>query len=223
MKVLVLLISLSLFTSEAFPQQALGLRINAGLSQLKTELDDEDISQKFYFMFSGLAGIYGHFPVTENSFIGTELLYNRIAGKEELVIKWDLLNGGPGTQEVLIYTYARHISYLSIPLYYGYVSDKFVVRGGFQFSMPLESGETFKYKVPYNIQVLYTEPDRLDIEKYDYGIMLGLAYKIDAKTEFEFSYYHGLNDIYDGSDRKYIWKNRQLLAGFRYTLFSSQK
>ncbi|HNQ42725.1 MAG TPA: porin family protein [Saprospiraceae bacterium] len=223
MKAVFILNFLFLISQVCTAQKDFGARLNTGFSKMVIDRNDEGISQKNFYIFSALSGLYASFYTNENSFIGTELLYNRVSGEEEIVFNIRTGSGLSSKVETITLNYRRHISYLSVPVYYGFLSDRFLVRAGVQLSMLLQSDESLKYDVPDYIMVNYTQPGRLDIDKYDYGLLIGLGYRFYDNAEFEISYYHGLNDIYDGQDNATTWRNSQFTAGFRYTFFKSTK
>ena len=204
---------------ELCAQSSFGLRANAGLSKMITKQDGNGFEQKFYFEPSWKAGVYFRKEFGKQSLLDIEVLFSRIGGKEDYSVPVASATGP--TKEYWILKFKRHISYLAIPLAYGFISDRLVLKGGGQLAFALESDESFSYSTNSSVKlvVLYDESERPEIVDFDYGLCVGFAYELTKNLSFEADYYHGLMNIYKGKSGKGNWKNRQITTGLCYAIF----
>ena len=147
----------------------------------------------------------------------------KIAGNEK--IEADVIdNKGNNVGHSTVYIY-RHISYLSLPVYYGLKLGKLTVNVGFQVSYALASGGRDKGKLTYNGSVMTWDNkfEKLGIDPYDFGPRAGLIFPLSDKFSIEAAGYYGVNDILKEEGPPWTWKVRQLTAGLRYKLFSTEE
>jgi hypothetical protein len=211
MKLTSLLIFLMLNIA-AYGKDSFGLKINLGISRVTAVNDYKEGSQKFPLMPSGQCGVFYNSIINNKSIIGTELLMLQIEGKENYTYS-------DGSSIII----RRNLSYLGIPVYYGYKTKNRIVNVGLQFNYLISRTEQKKGKenvlqeVPFNWAT--STPN---IDKYDYGLKLGIILNRDKKFEIEGAYYHGLNNIwYSEIKHQGNWKVKQLTFGLRYK-FSKQ-
>lgn len=223
---LIFTITLIFINVTLFSQQNLGLKLNAGISR---------ISNSFYPHMnpkpdwpvrvapSGQIGLFYYFGFGEKSILGAELIFNQIEGMEKLKLRFTDRYGN-STLWAIDHTYT-HISYLSLPVYYGFVIKKLSIHFGLQTSYALVSsgrskgGSTdgsFKYDNKY---------DKLNIDKYDYGPRIGFDYSLSSKFSIDCNYYHGLNNIIKSTLISDLWKRkvRQLTVGIKYSLRTNEE
>jgi len=160
---------------ELVAQTSIGLRANGGLSKMITKQNHDGIEQKFYFEPSWKAGVNFRKEFSKQSLIEIGILFSRIGGKEESTVP--LTSSSGPTKEYWILKYKRHISYLAVPLAYGFISDRLVLKGGGQLAFALESDESFSYSTNSSVKlvVLYDESERPEIVDFDYGLCVGFT------------------------------------------------
>jgi opacity protein-like surface antigen len=205
-------------------QHDFGFKANGGLSCLsvKTETTQTQVP-KFYFVPSGQGGLFYRFNFKDKFSFSTEFLFVQIEGKETLKLPLTDQNGNL-TGNYSDGTIYRHISYLGIPLYLGYTFKKVNINFGLQANFTLSSSAESKGQVNYNGQ-LYTwdnKSDKLYINSTDYGIFIGLVFKLTDKFSIESNYYYGLTNLIKDSQlaNDWTWKVQQVTMGLRYKLFS---
>ncbi len=118
-----ILIILIIFNLSIFAQHNFGVKINGGLSKITENLNVTNTkTEKYYFKPSMQFGLFYNFNF-KKSLIGTELLFVQIEGqhyKEYYVTD----NFGNPTNSLIKDNVWQHISYLGIPIYYGFKIKK---------------------------------------------------------------------------------------------------
>ena len=135
-------------------------------------------------------------------------------------------NGNPtgeiGTDELL-----RHISYLSLPVYYSIKIKKMKFNVGLQTSISMVSSGEEKGQAPYNGTNVYFENSykKLNIDSYDFGPKLGIVIDIWKGISGEINYYYGVNNILANNVNVsgWVWKVRQVMVGVKYTIYQKQR
>lgn len=117
-----------------FGQNQFGVKASGGLSKITNSDEFVNITHSTPFVPSGQFGFFYSHPLHEKSSLGAELLFSQIEGKD--IIDFDLDDLGENTTHVTNVTF-RHISYLSLPVYYGFNSKKLTINVGFQISRAL--------------------------------------------------------------------------------------
>ncbi len=222
MRKLFSLLTLLIIDLTAFGQYEIGLKANGGLSCISAKLNSTQITQKFYFVSSGQGGIFSNFHLGDKSLLGTELLFMQIEGKEHSEISVPDQYGNPTGQSISEVIW-RHISYLSIPIYYGYKIKKLTINFGVQTSFMLTN--SVHSEIQSSIPLVYVTPPsaKLDIDSYDFGIRAGLGYSLTTKFAIETTYYYGLNNILKSNTTNSIWKVQQMTVGLRYNFFTTRQ
>ena len=199
-------------------QHSVGVKINGGWSKISTKLNSSQLSQEFKFVLSYQAGLYYNFHFQNKSIIGFELLFSKIAGKEhseQLVTD----QYGNSTGQLITNDNTLHISYLSIPIYYGFNYKKLNFNIGLQTSYTINGSAENKTNTPDgNGGFLNFDSDtnKLPIKNYDFGIRAGLFFDLTKRISLEIAYNYGLTNNYKYSSAK--WKIQQFTIGIRYTL-----
>lgn len=205
-------------------QHDIGLKVNGGLSYFSTKAKTtQPITQKFYFMASGQGGLFYNLHIHNKFLLGIELVFMQIEGKEllkfELTDQYGNLTGQYTTDNIW-----RHISYLGIPVYFGYNYKKLNVNLGFQTNITLASSGQEKGQAMYNggVTTWNNHFDKLAIDNYDIGARAGIIYHLTDKFSIEANYYYGFNNIVkDEKLSKYwTWKIQQMTIGLRYKFIS---
>jgi hypothetical protein len=118
----------------------------------------------------------------------------------------------------------QHISYLSVPLYYGFTLKNFNINLGIQTGYAITSsgggeangqvnGDPVHYDIKYN---------RLPISTVDFGPRAGIFFKIRKLLSLEANYYYGITNIY--KDRALLtWKVQQMTCRIKIYYLSTGK
>ncbi len=221
MKNLYLLTLAVLFAFNSSAQHDFGLSLNGALSKtIETENYILNTLHKIEYQSlynpSYNFGIYYNLHISKHLLFGSDILFTEIEGNEIIDITY-IENPGYSYN-----TYRKHLSYLSLPVYFGLKFEKTSFYIGFMPSLLLKSKELWKRTVVHNEIVSHDRADRyLSCYDADYGPKIGLRYNIKDNLIIEASYYYGLKRINEYENR--TWKNQQISLGFRYTLFTTKK
>lgn len=188
--ILVFIFYVVCFTTKG--QHDFGVKINYGWSKISTEINStSQLTQKFIFMPSYQGGLYYTFHFNNSSIIGAELLFSKIRGKEHSESPTIDEFGNP-TNQLIIGKIDRNISYLSIPIYYGFNYKKLHLNIGIQTSFVIASNGFATTLVPDNKgNILYFEnkAEKLSIKNFDSGIRAGLFFDLTKRISIEATYY----------------------------------
>ncbi|MBA3664568.1 MAG: PorT family protein [Bacteroidetes bacterium] len=226
-------IALLIYSSSSFSQQDFGIKVNGGVSQITAKINSSGdiVTQKFYFLPSFQAGFLYHLHLGKKSLLGTEILFMQIEGKEHMQTQ-DIDSYGNPTGFITTTDISRHISYLSIPIYYGYKIKKFSINFGFQVGIPIKSSARYKTEYVYNGDKIISDDNynSLPIDNYDFGTKSGLMYNLSKKFTIETTYYYGLNNIYKSNQifsanilPIFTMKIQQFTFGIIYKFYSREK
>lgn len=184
-----------------------------------------DVTFATPFVPSGQAGFYYNLVLCNKSSLGAELLFSQIEGKNKMEMDLHDFEGNKVGHASDIYL--SHISYLSLPVYYGFNIKKLTINGGFQVSYALASSGRDKNDA--TIIELHEEHystnnkiDDIHIEKFDFGPRAGIIYHLTDKLSVEGMYYYGLNNIQKGKLRLWELKVQQMTFGIRYVLWNKE-
>jgi hypothetical protein len=150
-------------------------------------------------------------------------LFNQINGKEHSNTPETDINGNQiGNIAV---DYSRHISYLSIPIYYGYNFGKLNVNLGLQTSLLLYSTMQSIAKDSYNgVITTYQEKSTVPVTYADFGARINLFYPLSNKFSMEVTYYCGLINTYKyASQNDFNYRAQQITFGLRYAFYTINK
>ena len=223
MKRLLVTLTILLIHLASFGQHDLGLKVNGGLSYFSTKAKStQPITQKFYFMASGQGGLFYNLHIHNKFLFGTEIVFMQIQGKE--LLKFELTDqyGNP-TGQYSTNNIWRNISYLGIPIYFGYNYKKLNVNLGIQANYTLASNGHDKGQATFNGSVMTwsNHYDKLVIDSYDLGARGGILFRLSDKFSFEANYYYGFNNIVNKYLSKlWTWKVQQMTIGLRYKYIS---
>lgn len=204
-------------------QHQFGIKANGGISRITNSMDISNASLTFPFVPSGQGGFFYNLQLGAESLLGAELLLSQIEGMEKLEMDLYTLNEF-GNRNYLGYrkdNLYRHISYLSLPVYYGFKINRLVINAGFQISYSISNsgrekgqgvieGENFKIDIKTN---------DINIKRFDYGLKAGIIYNLTDKLAAEGTYYYGLNNIQKGDPIIGKLKVQQATLGIRYTFW----
>jgi hypothetical protein len=219
-KLTIVLTTLTIYLS-AYGQHDIGLKVNGGLSYIGTKVKSNITNQKDYFRLSGQGGVFYNFTLPKNFMVGAELLFIQIEGKEYYEIPFADETGNL-TGEYGIDNIWRHVSYIGIPLYFGYSIKKFTINLGFQTNFALISSAKEKGQATVNGQLHTFENkySKLNIDSYDFGPRIGLLYGLTKRFSIEANYYYGVNNIRKAPFNDWKWKVQQLTVGLRFKIFN---
>lgn len=219
LKLTVILSIVIAFNCNTFGQQQFGIKVSGGVSKITKSINEEGWGNPSTtpFMISGQVGFYYKLPVSEKSSLGAEVLLSQIEGKE----KSDGYMTPDGFSVVAAEdNFYRQISYLSLPVYYGYTIKKLTINGGFQVSYAISSSGRLKSSGIWHGQPVSQESkwDDISIENIDFGLRVGIIYNLTKKLAVEGTYYYGLNNINNGDVTAWKLKVQQITFGIRYAL-----
>lgn len=215
MKKQFIIFTLLTFNLPSFAQSDLGVKINGGLSKISQSFDAPHLTYNTQFALSGQTGLFYIAYISDKSILGAELLFLQIEGNEK--IDQVLIDSNGDNIGFFKNQNYWHISYLGIPVYYGYKFYKITVNVGFQASYNLFN--SVRAKSSGTIQKELYNSDRkhygLDIYKFDFGPRAGFIYDMTDKLAIEGNYYYGIVD-YTISTNSWKWNIQQMTIGLRY-------
>jgi len=211
---LIIILFIFLCIQEIFAQHSIGIGLYGGLSRITNTFDipNGDINTKF--VPSGQIGFHYNYLSNNNSLFEANILFSQICGKEESDIYTGSVNLGHTRFKV-----NKHISYLSLPIFYGYRHINTTVKIGFRSSYMLTSSGVEESSVEYLGDKSYfvIEYDELNIKKFDYGPIISISQLIFNRLVVETRFYYGMANIINVKDIEWAWKIRQLTIGIKYT------
>lgn len=148
--------------------------------------------------------------------VGAELLFLQMEGKKKFDgVLSDMYGNKTGT---FISTTFWNISYIALPVYYGFRIKKFNINLGGQASVMVASSYNHKSHIKMDngeTDDIRTGDDLNNIDRFDFGPRAGLFFDLSEKFALEANYYFGLNDIISGN-HVISRRNQQLTVGLRY-------
>ncbi len=217
------------FFNNVFGQSDVGFKANITSSFISfkdvSKYQGALANQKNLIAPSGQIGMFYSHTFKNRSFIGTDLLFNQVESRTSYTpnMQYDQRSNMNYLLPVLNNGYYEenrmHLSYLSLPVYYGYKVRRFSFYLGFQTSLKLGTSNTI---VSHSSGTTSSNGSQSlsNIDNLDYGPKVGLTWRVSTFLDLEGSYYHGLNNItYDPSNYNYQeWRIRQVSIGIRYIL-----
>lgn len=205
-------------------QNDFGIKINGGLSKITANRELTNATSEYKFAPSGQGGLFYNLHPGKRSLIGAELLFSMIESKETMKITYNDKFGNP-LNDYFITNLDYHISYFSIPVYYGYKIKGLTINLGAQASLALSSRGHWIGTAPSNGSILTFEgEDELNIDSYDFGPRAGIMYDLSKRLAVEASYYYGINNILSNTaPPEWIWKIQQITLGLRYKFFTHNR
>lgn len=162
--------------------------------------------------------------------LGAEILFSQVEGGQ--TVKWDYKDIGLSNIDGYgsDFTYEK-ISYLSLPIYYGYTYKRLTINGGFQISYAFSSSGHYEISYEYIVIAedggrikseggLNSELNKLAIRDFDFGPRVGGIYRLTNKLSIEGMFYYGINNINYIKLSAEELKIQQMTLGIRYTLWS---
>lgn len=220
MKRLITLLALLTSLTNAFAQYNIGIKANGGVSNIIQDDWSTADTKKAPLTPSWHGGLFFNYNLDEESLISAELLVVQIESKTYLESPNYNMSGVP-TGDISASDIWKHITYLSIPVYYGYKINKFNLNLGISASLLLQSSLREKAQTTFAGTVFDTDTtyNKMKIDKFDFGVNAQVVYNITDKIGVEGTYYYGVNNLLlpeiEGS-----WRNQQITLGIRYRFFT---
>lgn len=213
-------------------QQSIGMKVNGGLSCISNKVSDPFLmSQTVYFRPSGQAGFFYNLPIRTHEIFGMELLFSQIEGKDKTIdTAGNVVDSNGNTVRLMsTYTTSKHISYLTLPIYYGINFKKFTFAIGAQVSARLisKAEQTMQSNYDFNAAYLltpnstYYKTNRLHIKDADFGETVRVICHLTGKFSLEANYYYGLNNIFPRKSQT-VWRTQQITLGVRFKFYAAQ-
>jgi len=209
-----------IFHPDAFAQ--FGIKASGGISRITNSKESSNVDVTTPFVPSGQGGIYYNLALSKKSSIGAELLFSQVEAKEKREVRFtDEYGSSIGQATALFY---KHISYLSLPVYYGFNINKLTLNAGFQISRVLASSGREKndltfYGFPHDeINSSNVKMDDINITNFDLGPKAGIFYHLTQKLAVEGTYYYSIGNVNSRVPKVDKLKVQQMTVGIRYAL-----
>ena len=204
-----------------FGQHTFGFKASAGLSKIISTSDVKLTVHKNYFALSGAEGLFYNRRLRKKHLFGAELLFMQIRGK---VHTENYASGQVGNLSGTYYIKDNwsFVSYVGVPIYYGFRYKKLNVNLGFQALLTMKSrGRIEGINGQNSVSVPYeTKINKLDVSNYNYGPRAGIMFSFTRLISVEAVYYHGINNILvTDSTLNEAWTVRQITIGIRCKLY----
>lgn len=217
-KALTIILFFLLKTQPYYGQYELGLKVSGGFSRITNNINSPGTKQTLYFSPSGQGGFFYSFNLGSKSILNVELLFTQMQGREKLEIPYLDQYGNP-TDPYVTVQICRHISYISLPIYYGIKFKKISLNLGIQTSLVIissgrERGPSWDNKY-----------DELNIDPYDFGPRAGIIFHAFKRVSIEGNYYYGINNILNENVTfpEWFWRTQQINVGVRYSFILREK
>lgn len=214
-----IVIAIFILLADAFSvsaQSHFGIRLSGGASKLHVS---SNAITKDKFTLSGDIGAFYQSQFGKKSMWSVELLFSQIEGKQRHELDLVAFDGAfVGTVKSDLY---RHISYLSIPVSYGFKIKGLTINAGILSSVHLTSGGRDK-SIYTDSSAVVTEWDnkfgKLNIDPFNFGAIVGLTVRLSDNFQFDGRYYYGLNNILNvDASSSSNWRVEQGTIGLLYT------
>jgi hypothetical protein len=213
-------ITISLIT---FGQYNIGLRLDDGFSRIFDTYKPLNATLTTQNQPSWLFGVYCTYHLNNTFTFGTEILYVKINGKETATTNIYDASGNTIAQGSDIIN--SHISYVSVPAYFGIMLKKFTINLGAQVLLDFGNNglETCQITEGRNDTSWNNKINNFYIKGVNIVPRIGVVYDCSTKFSIEGSYFCGINNTLRTciADRK--WRVQQLTVGFRFKLYSRIK
>lgn len=203
----------SLSAQEKTTSSQIGVKTNINMSSF----NGKDVSDNDYKVgFS--AGIYGHFPITDQFAVQPEVNFTRIGGKS----KDEVTEAGNITIKNKNET---TLDYIQIPLMFKYYpgASRFNIEAGPQVGFNLyASNKQTTSALGNTVITTETKQDIKDnVKNFDFGVNFGLGYNVTDNINVGARYYMGLTriteNIANGSQVGADVKNHSFSVGVGYS------
>lgn len=211
------------FNISTFGQHQFGVKVSGGLSRISNSEQFPNVTLSTPYVPSGQGGFYYNHTPGEKSSLGAELLFSQIEGKEKREI--DLIDVEGKTMGHVTNLFYEHISYFSLPVYYGFNIKKLTIHAGFQISRALamsgrEKSNATINELNVNEYSYDRKIDNINITNFDLGPKAGILYHFTNKLTVEGTYYYSIGNIDSRVPKTGELKILQMSIGVRYALWS---
>ncbi len=214
---------------EVFGQNDVGFKANI----ISSFIPFKDVSryqlawkdQKYMISPSGQVGMFYCHKFKNHSFLETDLLFNQVESRTSYTPNMQYDQGSNVNYQIQMLNNGyfeenrMHLSYLSLPVYYGYNAGRCSFLLGFQTSLKLGTSYTI---ISHNSGTTSSNGSEVltNIDNFDYGPKIGFTWRASTYLDLEGTYYYGINNItHDPFNAIYQeWRIRQISIGIRYIL-----
>jgi hypothetical protein len=213
-----LLLSLGLSAASLRAQLILGAKADLGIAwmQLAPAKSESWVMQPW---LGPQLGGFARFGLNKYCFVETQLSYNHVSARRRLAVSVADSNGLPTGAQIYVRA-AHNLHCLSLPLYAGFRLGWADLLVGGQANAQI--GSSLRYwttSTPHgNPDGSYAIGRGLAIKPLDIGLKVALTTSLNRNWAIEASYYHGLTNVYAGSDPSSSWRVRQVTYGLRYSI-----
>jgi hypothetical protein len=207
-----------------YSQSSYGMKVNPGISRIYGHVGSTYLNKETYsFKPSVQAGVFYTYS-RNRTLIGGEILFLQIEGQGNL--EWNDVAFPGITYSTSKSVYNTNISYIGIPIYYGYSFKRLNLNLGFQANILISNSGTVTSTIKdYSggpSLVVTDKTNDLLINRLDYGPRAGIFFTLNKSFSLEANYYHGLSNILQQSSG-WIWRTQQFTIGVRYVIYSPYK
>ena len=214
----IMLINTTIINAQTFNY---GLTLNFGISQVTSNFPISG-DYKVKFTISGNVGGFFEKRIGMRSFIGGEILWIQIEGKEVTNNKVLTAINGQGMLETvgMISDISKlHSSYFGLPIYYKINFNKIGIKFGFQTMIFLFANSNYEASGKLNGKPFQNkgETNNIKFDLVDFGPKIGTEYELNSKLNLRADFYLGIPDI---TSKSFPWerRNRQITLGINYLL-----
>lgn len=183
----------SLSAQEKTTSSQFGVKSTVNMSSFNgADVKDNDYKVGFS------AGVYGHFPLTDQFAVQPEVNFTRIGGK----FKDDVTEVGNTTIKNKNKT---TLDYIQVPVMFKYypAASRFNIEAGPQFGFNMYASNKQETSVYANgtVNTVSEKTDiKDDIKNFDFGVNFGLGYNVTDNINVGARYYMGLTKIGENTD-----------------------
>ena len=204
-------VSLSAQEKTASPQ--FGIKSSANMSSF----NGKDVNNNDYKVgFS--AGLYGHFPITDQFAVQPEVNFTRLGGRDVTDVRQVGINTVKTNNRTTL-------DYIQVPVMFKYYpgASRFNIEAGPQigynvYASNRQTISNFANNTVYNSEVNTDLKD--DVKDFDFGVNFGLGYNVTDNINVGARYYMGLTKIGEKSDNgaeRADVKNHSFSVGVGYS------
>lgn len=183
----------SLSAQEKTTSSQFGVKSTVNMSSFNGD-DVKDNDYKVGFS----AGVYGHFPITDQFAVQPEVNFTRIGGK----LKDDVTELGNTTIKDKNKT---TLDYIQVPIMFKYYpgASRFNIEAGPQFGYNVYASNKQETSVYTNgtVNTISGKTDIKDnVKDFDFGVNFGLGYNVTDNINVGARYYMGLTKVGENTD-----------------------
>ena len=204
----------SLSAQEKTTSAQFGIKSSANMSSF----NGKDVNDNDYKVGFG-AGLYGHFPITEQFAVQPEVNFTRMGGREKTDVR--------ETPNTTVKTYNKTtLDYIQVPVMLKYypAGTRLNVEAGPQFGYNIYASNKTQVSTYANNTVYNTEAKtdiKDNVKDFDFGVNFGLGYNVTDNINVGARYYMGLTKIGDDKNNNKVEvsdvKNHSFSLGVGYS------